>query len=153
MPIELIKKTGRVDLTAYLPKSSLPTGIEMGEFVVSPKDPFGNFTITHNLGTIPNVVLIYEEDINNAIASNIIRAVIKLNIGKYWDEDYKSYLPEAEVIRCFYDTNTSVSQANGSTPDVDTDTYFYVPSTGSSRIYHPGMVYKWIAIAYGGNEE
>ena len=152
MPIELIKKTGRVDLTAYLPKSPLPTGIEMGEFVVSAKDPFGGFTITHNLGTIPNVILIYREDINNTFTANIIRAAIKINVGKTWYEDYGAYTPDDELIRCFYDNSSSLAQFAGSTPDVDTDTYFYVPSSGSSRIYHPGEVYKWIAIAYGGNE-
>lgn len=151
MPIELIKKTGKVDLTAYIPKGNLPTGIEVGEFIVSPSSPTGNYKIEHTLGVIPNVILIYREDKNNKLVNGSIRACIKMNVGEYYEPDYGKNVPEVELIRSFYDTSSGIGQTNGTTQDIDSESYFYAPSVGS-RIYLPGDTYKWIAIAYGGNE-
>jgi hypothetical protein len=152
MPIELIKKGGKVDLTAYIPKGALPIGVDMGEFAISPATPFGEYQIEHTLGVIPNLILIYRDDARDDYYNGTVRACLKMNVHIYYDRDEDIYFPDTEIIRGFYDTNVAVQQVAGATPDVDTDTYFYVPKI-SNKVYVPADTYKWVAIAYGGRVE
>ena len=136
-------------LEAITSGGSLPEGWATGTFNATEETMKGNFQIEHGLGVIPDVVIIFRET-SGALASYAMRAVIRVNNGEEYDEEY-GYYPSSTSQRIFYDnaTQTGIANAAGYGDYDDNRETFLVPTGNANTLYVPAYTYRWIAIKLG----
>lgn len=128
----------------------LPAGWATGTFNTTAETMYGNIQIEHDLGAIPDVVVIFRET-NSALTAYAMRGVIRFNSGEEYDEEY-GYYPATTAQRVFYDNSsqTTIQSTVGASDYEDNRETFCVPNGPSNTIYVPAYTYRWIAIKLEG---
>ncbi len=121
----------------------LPEGWAMGEFNTTEETAQGDFPIAHGLSDIPNYIFIWSTAPTYTHGS--WRMLMKVNLGKTYNEETKRYEPTDIFSYGVRETTTAFRASTCSESDVDDTDYFMVPSQTSS-VYPPDITYKWVAI-------
>lgn len=130
-------------LIKELEVGGLPIGWATGEFKTTEETTNGDFIVTHGLSDIPNYVFIWSTAA--AHVNGRWRMVMKVNMGKEYNEDFQRYEPTSVFSYGVKETATAFRASSCSEWDVDTVDYFIVPSQ-STTVYPPDTTYKWVAI-------
>ena len=129
-----------------LETDALPEGMEAGEFTPI-SDTVNIPPITHSLGTIPNILLIYSDGKANAASSNAVIYGFRFGSGRFWSTEYNTYDFER-----FY--MGIIGKSRSGTYDVFDASVDYITESSTqmdmpyltTKFYKSGVTYKWLAI-------
>ena len=140
---ELLSLDAMTSLINGIEVGGLPTGWSTGEFKTSQESAAGDFNIFHGLSDIPNFVFIWST--SPTLKNGTWRMVMKVNMGKEYNEDFQRYEPTSVFSYGVREIGTAFRASSCSETDVDTVDYFIVPSQ-STTVYSPEITYNWVAI-------
>lgn len=123
---------------------AMPEGFALGEFTATEDNKNGSFSISHPLGSVPYIILVWAD--TKERATGHLRSIIKMNMDVVFDEELSENSPSVIFGRGFYDTALAFGQFAITTDSTDSENEFWIPDI-EDRPLCVGVTYRWMTIA------